>query len=352
MLRGRLAEDASLCAVVKADGYGHGMSQCADAAIRGGAQRLAVATATEAFDLRASQPDVPILLMGALTGAELDVALQARAELTVWRAPFLAEVAERAELFGIRPRLHLKYDTGMGRLGNRDGDEVRAMARTAAEDPRVELAGVWTHFATADESEGSYLTEQVDRFRRVAIPLREQHPGLILHAANSAATLRDPGLHFDMVRCGVALYGLDPFGVDPAEQGLEPAMSLLSYVADVKSFEPGDTAGYGRTWTAERETRVGVLPIGYGDGVRRGLSNGASVLIGGQPRPLVGTISMDNLTVDLGPGSPVEPGEPAVLLGVSGDSTVLAEAWARQLGTINYEVTCGISPRVPRAYRR
>ncbi len=151
-----------------------------------------------------------------------------------------------------------------------------------------------------------------------------------------------------MARCGVAVYGLDPFQGDPAERGLRPALSLRSYVADVKAFAAGDGAGYGRTWRAERDTCVGVLPLGYGDGVRRGLSNDAEVLIGGRRYPLVGTVSMDNVTVDLGPETEVEPGAEAVLIGAQGEEAILAEDLARRLGTINYEITCGISARVPR----
>jgi alanine racemase len=151
-----------------------------------------------------------------------------------------------------------------------------------------------------------------------------------------------------MVRCGVAIYGLDPFGRDPAEQRLEPALSLSSYVADVKRFEAGASAGYGRTWAADRDTYVGVMPIGYGDGVRRGLSNNAEVLVGGRRYPLVGTVSMDNITIDLGPEPTVAPGDEAVLIGAQGDDRILCEEVARRLETINYEVTCGISQRVRR----
>jgi len=153
-----------------------------------------------------------------------------------------------------------------------------------------------------------------------------------------------------MVRCGVAVYGLDPFQDDPAERGLEPALTLESYVAAVKRFEPGTSAGYGRTWTARQETTVGVLPIGYGDGWRRGLSNRAEVLVGGRRRPLVGTVSMDNVAVDLGPDAETVEGEPAVLIGAQGAERILCEEVARSLGTINYEVTCGLSARVRRTY--
>ena len=158
----------------------------------------------------------------------------------------------------------------MGRLGERDPDVVAELARAAAASPDVDLVGLWTHFATADEDDAGFLERQLERFLEVALPLRDEL-GVMLHAANSAATLREPRAHLDMVRCGVAIYGLDPFGVDPAARGLEPALELRSYVADVKRFEPGDSAGYGRTWTATRPTSVGVLPIGYGDGVRRAL---------------------------------------------------------------------------------
>ncbi|MCB0876807.1 MAG: alanine racemase [Solirubrobacterales bacterium] len=352
MLRSRLAAGTELCAVVKADGYGHGMGECADAALRGGATRLAVATATEAFELRERVgAEVPIFVMGALTGAELDVALQARAELNVWRADFFDALAERAGMFGFRPRIHVKYDSGMGRLGDREPYGVARLADAAADDERVELAGVWTHFATADEEDEGYLRGQLESFREVALPIQQRHPGTVLHAANSAATLRGPEFHFGMVRCGIAVYGLDPFGRDGEGAGLEPALSLHTYVADVKRIHAGESVGYGRSWRAPADTWVGVLPIGYGDGYRRGLSNAAEVVVGGVRRPVVGTISMDNMTVDLGAETDVEPGQPAVALGDQGDERVAAELLAERLGTINYEITTGLTRRVPRAYR-
>jgi alanine racemase len=209
-----------------------------------------------------------------------------------------------------------------------------------------------THFATADEPGDDHFPVQLERFTALARELRESHRGLVVHAANSAATFRDPAAHLDLVRCGVAIYGLDPFGEDPAARRLEPSMSLESYVAAVKRFEPGDGAGYGQTWHAREPTNVGVLPIGYGDGWRRSLSNNARVLVRGRPRSVVGTISMDNLTVDLGPDTDVEPGDRAVLIGEQGGERILAEEVAERLGTINYEVTCGLTGRVRRGHRR
>ena len=347
-LAARLRDGARLCAVVKADGYGHGTELCAAAALRGGASVLAVAAADEAESLRASFPDAEILVMGALTGDELRTALDAGAEVAIWRPRFADLCARLAAERGVPARVHVKHDSGMGRLGERDPDAVVELGRRCASDEHLVLAGIWTHLATADEDESGYMKEQLRSFAAVAERVREFEPDVAVHAANSAATIRERSSHLDLVRCGVAIYGLDPFQRDPADHGLEPAMRLSSYVADVKRFEAGDSAGYGRTWTASGSTWVGVLPIGYGDGVRRALSNNAEVLVRGRRHPLVGTVSMDNITIDLGPETDVEAGDEAVLIGAQGEDRILAEEWARRLGTINYEVTTGIGPRVPR----
>jgi alanine racemase len=351
-LVGELAEGARLCAVVKANGYGHGAAECARAALVGGAEWLAVAAAAEAAELRRHFPDVRILVMGALTESELDVALDADSDVAVWHPQFAELIAERGAEIGFTPRLHVKYDTGMGRLGERDPEAVLSLVDQVGADDRVELAGVWTHFATADELDSAFFGEQLDRFTAVAERVRADHPGIPVHAANSAATLRDPDSHFDLVRCGIAIYGLDPFHADPFQRRLEPALELHSYVADVKRFPAGTSAGYGRRWRAPADTRVGVLPIGYGDGVRRALTNNAETLVAGARYPLVGTVSMDNLTIDLGAESRVEAGSSAVLIGAQGDERILCEEVARRLETINYEVTCGISARVPRVHIR
>jgi alanine racemase len=346
-LKSELGE-AELCAVVKADGYGHGDEVCAEAVLAGGATRMAVATAAEAERIGRRFAHVPLLTMGALAPEELDMALEAGSEVAVWRRGFLDLVAERARAHGRPARIHVKYDSGMGRLGNRDASEVLDLLRACGESRDLEPVGVWTHFATADERGSDFFDEQLGRFAALAAAAKEEIPSILAHAANSAAVFRDRRAHFDMARCGVAVYGLDPFQGDPGERGLRPALSLRSYVADVKHFDPGDSAGYGQTWRAERGTCIGVLPLGYGDGVRRGLSNNAEVLVAGRRRPLVGTVSMDNVTIDLGPDTDVEPGTEAVLIGSQGEEAILAEDLAERLGTINYEITCGISARVPR----
>jgi alanine racemase len=346
MLKQRLGS-ADLCAVVKADGYGHGATACAAAAVAGGATWLAVATAGEAAELRRDGVGERILVMGALTGPDLGLALEADADVVAWREDFARAAAGLAS--PDRPaRLHVKLDTGMGRLGTADRDEALRVAALARSADTLEPAGLMTHLATADDVESQFFDEQLSRFTPLVEEFRRLYPGCVVHAANSAAVLRSPAAHFDMGRCGIAIYGLDPFGADASAQGLEPALALHSYVADVKAVRAGDTVGYGRTWSAPAATHVAVLPIGYGDGYRRGLSNAAEVLIRGRRRPVVGTVSMDNITVDVGVDTDVRPGDDATLIGVQGGDRVTAEQLARLLGTINYEVTCGISPRVPR----
>jgi alanine racemase len=346
-LREGLADGAELCAVVKADGYGHGAVVAARAALAGGASWLAVATAAEAAELREAGIGGPLLVMGALTPEEMAVALDAAADVVAWNTDFVRALATYQ---GARPtQVHVKLDTGMGRLGTEDPREAWGVARRIDAARRLRLAGVMTHFATADELGDDYFPAQLERFSAFVETMRADYVGLTVHAANSAATLRDKASHFDMVRCGVAIYGLDPFQQDPDEHGLEPALELESYVAAVKKFKPGQSAGYGRRWTATEPTWVGVLPIGYGDGWRRALTNNCEVLVGGRRRPLVGTVSMDNVTVDLGADPEAAVGDPAILIGRQGDERITAEEVARRLDTINYEVTCGLTRRIPRA---
>jgi alanine racemase len=339
-----LGPGTELCAVVKADGYGHGAQQAARAALAGGATWLAVAAAGEAAALRAAGIEARLLVLGALSPGELETALAAGADVVAWREELVAAVAERGG-----GRVHVKLDTGMGRLGTRDPREATRVAEAAAAAGGVQLAGAMTHFATADERGDAFLGEQLERFEAWALPLRRRHPGIVLHAANSAALLRDPATHFDLVRAGVAVYGLDPFHQDAAARELEPALELRSYVAEVKPCARGQSAGYGRRFVAERDTVLATVPIGYGDGVRRALTNNAELVVGTRRFPLVGTVSMDNVTVDLGAdGGGVRPGDDVLLIGPG----VPAEEMARRLQTINYEITCALTARVPRHHHR
>jgi alanine racemase len=315
------AAPAELWAVVKADAYGHGMLDVARAALEGGATGLCVVSAQEGEALRNALADARVLVMAPLAPGEDEIARRAGLEIAVSSPDAPPGLP-----------LHLKVDTGMGRWGM-SLDDVRTV-------PGDRVVGIMSHLATADEPEPTFAREQVERFGAAA----NAFEGVTAHIANSAATLSLPAARFDAVRCGVALYGLSPFGDDPARHGLEPVLSWRSYVAVVKTLQAGESAGYGREFIAEGPTRIGVVPVGYGDGFRRGLS-GAEVLVDGTRRRLVGRVSMDALTIEL---EDEEPGAPVTLIG----DGILAEEHARLLGTINYEITCGIRGDPLRADRR
>ena len=355
LLKNLVGERTELCAVVKADGYGHGTVQSAEAALAGGATWLAVATAREAQELRGHYSTQRLLVMGALNGGEeLGSTLRGDADLTVWNRDFLVTVDRRAGELSTIARVHIKLDTGMGRLGTDSEGEALELAKLVESDrlKNVELAGLMTHFATADEQGDEYFSRQLRSFQAAAEKVKAISGNCTVHAANSAAVLRDSAANFDMVRCGIAIYGMDPFHTDPAVHSLKPALALSSYVAAIRTFVAGQSAGYGRRWRASTTTNVGILPIGYGDGVRRGLTNTGEVIVQGRRCPIVGTVSMDNIAVDLGPSSDVQPGEPAVLIGSQAGESILVEQVAGQLDTINYEITCGLSLRVERRYHR
>ena len=314
------AGSAELWAVVKADAYGHGALDCARAALDGGATALCVATVQEGSALRAAFADLKILVLGPFTPEDVEVARNARLEVTV-STPDLPEAVP----------VHVKVDTGMGRFGM-SPDEL-------AEIPVGRVAGLMSHLATADEADEAFARDQIALFAALA----SKFPGAVSHLANSAATLRFPAARFDAVRCGVALYGLSPFGDEPAAYGLEPVLSWRSYIALVKTLQAGESTGYGRRFVTETPVRIGLVPVGYADGFRRGLS-GAHVLVGGVPRRVLGAVSMDSFAVQLGDE---EVGAPVTLIG----DGLLAEEHARHLGTINYEVTCAIRSRPDRADR-
>ena len=345
------AAPAELCAVVKADGYGHGAAPVARAALAGGATRLAVATAGEATALRAAGIDAPLLVMGALSAEELVDAVAARADVAAWREGFIEALAATPGAEGIG--VHVKLDTGMGRLGTRDPEEAARVARAAAEAPGLRLAGAMTHFATSDD-DPAFVREQLAAFTPWAERLRAEHGDLLVHAANSAAALTEPAARFDLVRCGIAVYGLDPFHRDPADHGLEPALELHTYVAEVKRIAPGQSAGYGRRFVAREPgvarhaaDRLRRRRAARADQQRGRPRAGAPRAAGrdrvdgqhhGRPRP--------------GEREPVPRGAPAVVIGPQAGEAILAEEVAARLGTINYEVVCGISARVPREHHR
>lgn len=339
---GAAAPGAEVCAVVKAGGYGHGAVTAARAALAGGATWLAVVTADEADELRTAGIDARLLVLGPLTQPELERVLAADADLVAWTH----EILDAAIALG-GARVHVKLDTGMARLGARSPELATELLRRCAEEPALEAAGAMTHFATADELGDTYFGEQLARFTDWVAQVRAIAPEATVHAANSAAVLRDPAAHFDLVRPGVSIYGLDPFGADPAARELQPALALRATLAAVQPISAGLSTGYGRRWVAERDGWLGIVPIGYGDGLRRGLTNRGEALIEGRRHRLVGTVSMDSVAVDLGEHQPAV-GTAVTLIGTDGDERILTEDLARALGTINYEITCGLGPRIPR----
>jgi alanine racemase len=310
-------EGSELWAVVKANGYGHGAIDVARAALTEGASALCVATVPEALRLRTEFPAARILVMGPTIGRELTDAREARLELVV---------ADGRVPEGVK--VHLKLDTGMGRWGL---SELTAGA--------TDVVGLMSHLATADCDE-AFARRQVERFRA----LTSGHEGLSRHVANSAAALRLPESRLDAARCGIALYGLSPFGTDPADDGLEPVLRWQSNLAQVKRLEPGESTGYGRRFVAEQPTWIGIVPVGYADGFRRDMT-GTEVQVEGERRRVVGTISMDAFAVQLADELPKRT--PVTLIGPG----VLAEEHARVARTITYEIVSRIESGPERAQR-
>jgi alanine racemase len=313
----RALAGAELWAVVKANAYGHGAGDVAGAALGAGATALCVATVPEGLSLRREFPGARIVVMGPATNREVARARDARLELVVSTPDVPPGV-----------RVHLKLDTGMGRWGL---SELPA--------PPVEVVGLMSHLATAD-TDAAYTEWQIERFRRATA----SYTHLTRHIANSAAALRYPSARFDAARCGIALYGLSPFGTDPADDGLEPVLSWTSHLALTKLLPAGHSTGYGRRFVAERDTWIGIVPVGYADGFRRDLT-GTHVRVAGELRPVIGTISMDAFAVELDRELP--PGTPVVLVGRG----VPAEEHARLAGTITYELATGINSDPARARR-
>ena len=304
-------------AVVKANAYGHGATDVTAAALGAGATAVCVATVPEALVLRREFPTARIIVMGPALNREVGQARDAHIELVVSADDVPSGV-----------RVHVKLDTGMGRWGV---SELMS--------PDLEVVGLMSHLATAD-TDAAYTEWQIERFRAATAP----YTHLERHIANSAGALRYPSAAFDAARCGIAVLGLSPFGTDPAEDGLQPVLGWTSHVALCRLLHAGESTGYGRRFVAEEDTWIGIVPVGYADGFRRDLT-GTTVRVGGEPRPVVGTVSMDAFAVELDREVPI--GTPVVLVGHG----VLVEDHARVAGTITHDFACGINSSPTRARR-
>lgn len=342
-----------LLAVVKADGYGHGAISVARKAVEAGAFGLAVGIAEEGIELREAGISAPILVMGDVPGSLLREAARAGLTMTVFDFAQLRDL----EVLSYREEksvpVHLKVDTGMGRLGVSKPDEVVRLARELSGCKAVRLEGIYTHFSSADEPDPGYTLLQLERFREclnrleragVYIPLK--------HVANSAAAIRYPESRFDLVRVGLALYGVYPDGTGEGDVELEPVLSWKSHVSMVKEVEAGSPVSYNRTYVTPSRKVLATIPVGYADGYMRCLSNRGFVLVNGQECPVVGRVCMDQLVADVTGVTGVRRGTEVVLIGRQGDRQIRVEDIAEIAGTISYEILCGVSKRVPRVYIR
>lgn len=349
---------AAVCVVVKADGYGHGAVAVSRAALDAGATWLAVALVEEGVALRQAGVAAPVLLLSEPPPEAVGAAIAAGLAPTLYTADGVAAAARAAGAArpgGDAVGVHLKVDTGMHRVGA-DPAGVVALAREVDRARGLRLEGLWTHLAVADEpDQGGFTLEQLSRFERVRDDLAAAglRPGL-LHAANSAAALAHPAARYDLVRCGIAAYGHPPGPALAGEADLRPALSLKARVSLVRALAAGERVSYGRRYAVGvAGSVVATVPLGYADGVPRRLSAvGGEVLVGGRRRPIAGTVTMDQVMVDCGPGAGVAVGDEVVLLGRQGSEEITAEEWAERLDTISYEVLCGIGPRVPRIVAR
>jgi alanine racemase len=350
----RVTAPAALCVVVKADGYGHGAEAMGRAALQGGATWLAVALVEEGAALRAAGFECPLLLLSEPPPDSMRDVVAERLTSTVYTRAGVRALAEAAESAHVVVDAHVKVDTGMHRVGA-EPEETAEIVGAVVGASHLRFAGLWTHLAVADgtaEEDRVFTTTQLRRFAEVRGALEDA--GLrapLLHAANSAGAICYPDARLDMVRCGIAAYGLAPaVGLAPeVTDELRPVLSLRARVSMVRTLDAGERPSYGRRYPLPETSVVATVPIGYADGVpRRAFDDGLTVLIGGRRRPLAGSVTMDQIMVDCGLDPDVGPGDEVVLIGSQDDETITAWEWATRLGTIAYEVVCAIGPRVPR----
>ena len=348
ILRGLIADNCSLMAVVKADGYGHGAETVARAALLGGADNLGVATLQEGIDLRESGLTCPILVLGNLfKKAELEACLKwdLMPTLSGLREALLCQ--QIAEASGLNFHVHLKVDTGMTRLGC-DLNEALSLIKTLDTLSHVALLGIYSHLALADDEASTVTVQQQQRFEKLVKVAALRTQDCCCHLANSAGTLRDPALHYDMVRVGLALYGYSPIGKWQKSLDLKPALSVKARVTLLREVPKGVGVSYGHRFITKRPTRLAVVGIGYADGVSRALSGKIFALINSRPSPQVGAITMDQLLLDVTDHPDVEIGSVVTLLGPDGGDCITPQQWSDWSGSIPWEVLCGFKYRLPR----
>src|SRR5438309_8960724 len=346
LIRSRIEPTTQLMAMVKSNGYGHGSEIAARASLAGGATWLGVYTPDEALALRATGWDVPRLVVGWSPPATHPTLIERDIDVTVVDVAGIESVAREAGRLRRKARVHVKIDTGLGRLGVRAGDLNPVVAALGSAGDQVTVVGMFTHFADA-ESNPDFTLQQHQRFLEAVDVLRSVAPDALLHTSGSAAIIQFPEMHHDLVRLGISLYGYLPRGVE-SDLAIRPAMSVFARVAQVKTVEADESVGYGRTWWARDRRRVATVAIGYGQGLRRALSNHGHMVLNGRRCPIVGTVSMDQVTVDVTDAGAVAPGDAATFFGERDGVLLGADEVADLTGTIAYEVLCGVATSVPR----
>ena len=335
--------------IVKADAYGHGLIPVVKTLIACGARRFGVALLEEALEIKEVFPELAVMVIGATNLEQSDTLVREGIIPSIFQLSQAQALSDAAVKQNRTAKLHIKVDTGMNRIGFREADWAKILKISAL--PNLFIEGIFTHFATSDQSDLSFAREQLKQFEGLYAKLKSSGLKIpIRHAANSAAILQFPESHFELVRPGIALYGLSPSAQVGGNAGLEPVMSWKAKVSHVKSIKTGETVSYGRTFQAAYPTCVATIPVGYADGLRRALSNQGEMLIHGKRSMMIGRVCMDQTMLEVTKIKKVNVGDVVTILGKDGYEQITATEMADWLGTISYEVICGISKRVPRVY--
>lgn len=351
-IKNKIKDTTKLLAVVKADGYGHGAIEVSQECLKNGADWLGVATCDEGVEIRNAGIDVPVLILSKTVELQLETVINNNLTQTVYTMDMARELSSVAKRLCKTAFVHIKIDTGMNRIGFMPGDESLKIIEEIFNLDNIRVTGVFTHFSTADEKDKDFTAEQYKRFRFITDALKAKgHTDIICHCANSAAIIDMPQYQMDMVRSGIITYGLFPSDEVSRTIDLIPAMSIKSQIIHIKTLDEGIGIGYGRTYYTDKKTTVATVPVGYADGYSRLLSNKARVIINGQYAPVIGNVCMDQLMVDI-TGIRAEVGDVVTLMGKNDGLEISAEELAAIEHTINYEVVCDVSKRVPRIYIR
>jgi len=349
-LKATLNDNVKFLGVVKGDGYSHGIIPVTKTMLEAGADYLAVAIPEEGVEIRRAGIDANILVLGLCLKQSFPLAIEYDLTLAVCEKDNILQLQEAAEKAGEKVKVHIKIDSGMGRIGVRTDEELNEVLDTIAECDNIILEGVFTHFATADEEDKSKTYKQIDKFEHMLAIIKRRGLNLLIHAANSAATLDYKQTHYDMVRPGICSYGYYPSDCVSRNVKLKPAFEWRTKISYLKQIEKGDSVGYGFNYEAEDIRKIATLPVGYADGYKRDIGNNGYVLIRGQKAPVVGKVCMDQCMVDVTNIKDVKTGDDVILIGKSGKESITIETMANWLNESKYEMLAVITKRVPRIY--